>query len=434
MKRLIALSLSAILLLVGCSQNVVTSTNESVPSIENNSSSVAEDADLSTEESGPSETEIAVADITDLTLLPVAEGEEVDTSDYVYEVDFSSLDSDGLQDYVEDSFYDSLLTELDGTDCFVSDIETVYISQEYIDELAYNSQVNVFFGYTLAELDEQFSGQRYVFTLSDQGDTIVTAFESYDDTYNRAIKNVSVGTGVILLSVTISAGGALSNKPAVTMIFAFAAATGTIVALSAGTIAAVAAAIYTGIQTGDMEAAKKAAALIGSEAFMWGSIVGTVAGGTYEAIQLHGATELGLTMNQVAQIQMDEKWSLDIIRQFHSMEEYQVFKDANLFQKMINGKDALIRTDIDLNYIDDLGRTNLQRMLLGLSPLDPTGKEYQLHHIGQMNDATLAILTDAEHHNAALHGFVESSNIDRVAFRTTRQQFWKTMAAYLSGL
>ena len=68
---------------------------------------------------------------------------------------------------------------------------------------------------------------------------------------------------------------------------------------------------------------------------------------------------------------------------------------------MVNGKLALVR-DIDLNYKSSLpdGRevTNLQRMQEGYAPLDPaTGKAYQLHHINQDPNGTLAILKEAEH-------------------------------------
>lgn len=104
------------------------------------------------------------------------------------------------------------------------------------------------------------------------------------------------------------------------------------------------------------------------------------------------------------------------------------FKIANLKPYMINGKTALVRKDIDLNLVDELGRTNLKRMELGLSPLDVNGASYELHHIGQEADATLAILTQAEHDNAVLHGFKMSSEIDRKIFAKQRRRFWKSMA------
>ena len=71
-------------------------------------------------------------------------------------------------------------------------------------------------------------------------------------------------------------------------------------------------------------------------------------------------------------------------------------------------------------------------MMEGKAPLDSAGKSFELHHIGQKNDGTLAILTRSEHDNAALHGYVKQSEIDRPAFNTIREEFWKAMAKALS--
>ena len=66
----------------------------------------------------------------------------------------------------------------------------------------------------------------------------------------------------------------------------------------------------------------------------------------------------------------------------------------------------------------------------GNAPFDTTGKRYELHHIGQENDGTLAILTSTEHHNASLHGYKISSEIDIESFDKTCKEFWKAMANY----
>ena len=78
-----------------------------------------------------------------------------------------------------------------------------------------------------------------------------------------------------------------------------------------------------------------------------------------------------------------------------------------------------------------MGHTNLERMAEGYSPLDKNGHKYELHHIGQKNDATLAVLTREEHDSKFLHGFKEISEIDKKAFKKQRQQFWMTMATML---
>ena len=54
------------------------------------------------------------------------------------------------------------------------------------------------------------------------------------------------------------------------------------------------------------------------------------------------------------------------------MEQYDILKDAGITSKLINGKTALIR-DIDLNFVDEMGRTNLVRMQSGMAPLDLCG-------------------------------------------------------------
>lgn len=127
---------------------------------------------------------------------------------------FTGLSDPALLRSVEDNVYVELIDQFDGEDHIIEDISAVYVSEEYIAELEYNSKANLFFGYTLAELDAQFQGQRYVFSLGDNGQTIVKEFVAYDNTYEQVIRNITVGTGVILVCVTVSVvtGGAGLTK------------------------------------------------------------------------------------------------------------------------------------------------------------------------------------------------------------------------------
>ena len=359
----------------------------------------------------------------------------------VPEAGFSGMNDPNLLRYTEDTIYENLVATLDSDEYFVENVSAVYISQEYIDELAYNSQANIYFGYTLQELAEQFQGTKYIFTLGDDGSTIVTEFEEYDDTYDRALKNVAIGTGVILVCVTVSLVSAGLGAPAVSMIFSVAAQSGTKMALSGGFMGGIAAGIVTGVQTGDMDEALKAAALTGSEGFKWGAISGALAGGASEAIALKGATRSGLTMNEAATIQRESKYPLDVIKQFKSMDQYEICKNAGLYPVTVNGKTSLVRA-IDLDYVDDFGRTNLQRMKEGLAAIDPdSGLPYELHHIGQKTDSTLAILTKAEHmqggNNSIWHEFGSASKVHNAAnealWNRQRQTFWRQLATLLEG-
>lgn len=406
MKRLITLLLSCALVLVGCGQAEVV--NSSVNATEQSAVEKSDENEIPEDEVG-------------------------DDTDYTYEVAFENLNDENLLKYIEDAVYSDMVTGLNSDEYFIENVNAAYISQEYLDEVAYNSQANIYFGYTLDELENLYTDSKYVFALGEDGQTVVHAFEDYDDTYDKVLRNVAIGTGVILVCVTVSVVSGGAGAPAISMIFAASAKTGTGMALSSGIISGAATGIVTGIQTGDVDEAVKSAALAGSESFKWGAIAGAVAGGAKEVIALKGATLNGLTMNEAASIQKESGYPIEVIKQLHRTEEYQVLKEVGLKPAMINGKTALIRGDIDLDLLDEFGRSNLKRMSLGLAPLDANGISFELHHIGQEADATLAILTQTEHDNAALHGFKAISEIERDAFAIQRKKFWKTMEKVLSG-
>lgn len=253
--------------------------------------------------------------------------------------EFSDLNDVNLLPYLEDSIYSELVTALNSEDYFVENVNAIYISKEYLEEVAYNSQENIYFGYTLSELDSYFQGTRYVFTLGDDGQTVVTEFQKYDDTYDQMLKNVAIGTGVILVCVTVSIVTYGAGAPAVSMIFAASAKTGTIMALSSGVFSGVSAGVVKGIETGNLNESMKAAALAGSEGFKWGAISGTIAGGAGEAIALKGATLNGLTMNEAALIQKESGYPLDVIKQFSSIEQYQICQSDGLSPHMVNNQE-----------------------------------------------------------------------------------------------
>ena len=145
-----------------------------------------------------------------------------------------------------------------------------------------------------------------------------------------------------------------------------------------------------------------------------------------------------LTMNQGARMQSESHYPLDVIKGFTKIEQYDICREACMSPQLWNGTTPLVRR-VDLPCVDELGRSNLQRMRQGLAALDPaTGQAYQLHHIGQDPGSTLAILTEAEHmqggNNLIWHELEGASRIDRVAFKTQRESFWKSLAEIcLSG-
>ena len=350
------------------------------------------------------------------------------------DVEFSGLDDENLQRYLRDTLYTALVEDLDSDQYYVENVDTKYISKEYLKELAANSKENIYFGYTLSALEQQFQGTKYVFTVGDDGHTIVHAFEDYDDTYDRVVQNVAIGTGVILVCVTVSAvtGGV---APTVSMVFAVSAKTAAGAAVSGGAIGGSMAGISTAISTGDVSKAIDAAALGGSEGFKWGAIVGAITGGAGEFSALRGATRNGLTINEAATIQKDAKYPLEIIRRFKSMDEYNICKDAGLEAKLVNGKSALVRP-IDPTIKDGNGLTNIERMKRGLAALDAEGNPYELHHVAQEKDGILAILTKAEHRGegsfSKLHDLMRGSDVDHGSeWAKEREGFWKSLAETL---
>lgn len=351
-------------------------------------------------------------------------------------LEFSGLDDPDLVTYYDDTVYSQLVTDLDSAAYFVENVESKYISKEYIEEKLYNSKENIYFGYNLSELEAHFEGTKYVFTLDNDGQTTVKAFEGYDDSFEKSIiKNVAIGSGVILTCVTVSlvTGG---TAPAISMIFAASAKTATTFAMSGSVISGVSAGVITGIKTKDFDKAITSAASKASEGFKWGAITGAISGGASKAIALKGTTLNGLTMNEAAAIQKESGYPLDVIKEFKNMEQYNICKSAGLKPQIVNGKTALIR-EIDTSYVDEMGRTNLERMKQGLAAIDPnTGVSYELHHIGQHNDSTLAILTKAEHmqggNNKIWHE-LKSSEIDRDVFKFVKEDFWKSIANTLGA-
>ncbi len=401
MKRIVALLLSFVMLLTGCGQV------QSQTTVASESSATAEPT-----EAVESTAELAVSDET----VP----------------QYDSLDDEDLLAYIENLVYRDAVTSLNSDEYFVENVSVVYISKEYLEEVAFNSQSNIYFGYTLAELDDVFQGKKYIFTLSDNGTTTVQELQEIEDVSTETmLKNVAIGTGVILICVTVSVVSAGVGAPAVSMIFAASATTAETFAISGAAFGGISAGIVRGIETGDFNEAVEAAAMGATEGFKWGAVSGAIVGGVSEGTALYGAAkQTSFTMNQYAQIQQETGYPLDVVKQFHTMDEYKAFRDANLKSTFVNNRSALIKTDIDLTRVDAKGRTNLERMQQGLAPQDSNGVSYELHHVGQKKDGTLAILSQTEHDNPAIHGFLEKTEAHAAGtnWDAERQAFWKAFA------
>lgn len=234
---------------------------------------------------------------------------------------------------LEDSVYAQLNEQLATDDVKVESVEAIYYSKEYLEEMLYNSKSNIYFGYTLEELNQQFKGQRYVFQLSESGETEVVPFEDYDDSFERIIKNIATGSGVILVCATIS----IATGGTASVVFAAAATTGLKVGVSSALSTAVISGGLTAITTGDLKASVKKAALDSSEAFKWGAIVGSVSGGTSRWLeQLDAKKQLTSAIKATSGIPTYQQSEIDAVA-YYSKLGYQNIKTQVSF---LNGSEV----------------------------------------------------------------------------------------------
>lgn len=137
----------------------------------------------------------------------------------------------------------------------------------------------------------------------------------------------------------------------------------------------------------------------------------------------------GLTKEEQEVVKKETGWSSTVIESIDSMEEYEIYKNANVEEMEINGKTVLTRTDIDLDKTDEDGISNRQRMERGLSPITNDDKIVELHHIGQKADSPLIELSQQEHrgkgNDTILHDKTKESEIDRREFDKERKEHWK---------
>lgn len=139
--------------------------------------------------------------------------------------------------------------------------------------------------------------------------------------------------------------------------------------------------------------------------------------------------EKSLSDEEKQKIKNDAGWSDEMIKEIGSMEEYIIYKQAGLQEAEINGKKCLIRSDIDWDQKDSMGRTNRERVEAGLSPINIHGEIIELHHIGQKNEGYFAELTPDEHRGkenfSILHDIKNESEIDQNKFAVERSEHWK---------
>ena len=224
--------------------------------------------------------------------------EEIVLNDGFENVNYYGISDEDLRQSIQDKIYEELDLLYDESEITIEDIQSQYFSKEYLEELAYNSKTNVFFGYSLEELKNRYGDNNYVFTLGDDGTTIVKEFSKHENIYDDVIKNTLIGSGVILVCVTLLATSTIAAAPLgisrLQIILSFSAGGAVIGGTVVGSAAAAAVGVTEYIKNGDSHAALEASLLAGSEGFKWGAIGGTVVGtalGTYITSSIHTPRE-----------------------------------------------------------------------------------------------------------------------------------------------
>lgn len=150
-------------------------------------------------------------------------------------------------------------------------------------------------------------------------------------------------------------------------------------------------------------------------------------------------------------VHLQTGWSLDdLIMKMNSEEEARIYIRAGLQERIIGGRKALVRRDIDwaafncrqewlksklTDYDHWKNYNNADLIGEGYPPRDSNGDPYELHHIGQHQDSPFAELTWSEHmgdgNNSILHPRRESE-IDRNQFDKEKSAYWQARFAALS--
>ena len=125
-----------------------------------------------------------------------------------------------------------------------------------------------------------------------------------------------------------------------------------------------------------------------------------------------------LTDEERAKIKEETGWSDEIIDHIKNMEQYEIYKNADLVEGEINGRKCLLKRNLDMDYVSEKtidekhpnGVSNRDLMKEGKSPYDPkNGEKIELHHMGQSYDSPFAELCENSEHSDGNHSVLHDS-------------------------
>lgn len=121
-----------------------------------------------------------------------------------------------------------------------------------------------------------------------------------------------------------------------------------------------------------------------------------------ESYKKRNITHLNETDRQ--KVRDETGWPDEIIDYIEDMEQYEVYKNADLHYAVVNGRPCLVK-DIHPDYVDSKKEiSNKDWMKKGHAPYDyKTGQKIELHHMRQEHNAPFVELTVEEHKASVLH-------------------------------
>ena len=330
------------------------------------------------------------------------EDNSVSYSDENIEEQFNDLSDKELQTYIDNAIYSELVDTLDEDEFYVEEVNTSYVSKEYLEEVEYNSKSNIFFGYSLKDLENEFIDTKYVFSLSEKGETTVEELEVIDNNVsNTILKNIAIGSGVILISVTVAV---VTKNPAlsvnagksVKIIFtasSMGAKAGAMMASQSSAIGGTVAFIAEALRTNDLSKATQQGLLAASEGFKFGAIFGTVKG-IADGIKVVGNTKYFAEGTIQAQ-KYPEGVEFTDGPEGLKYPRFESYAKATAKFDLPTVKDATNHTGLSGNYYWDSKLANLQ------CGFNETPEGYVWHHV---EDMQTMILIPKDLHNVALGG------------------------------
>ena len=142
--------------------------------------------------------------------------------------------------------------------------------------------------------------------------------------------------------------------------------------------------------------------------------------------QVKSEVELRLEINEKS------PYSEEVNNSIRSVKELNFYIEAGLKEVVIGDRSVLVNPNIDMNKIDDMGQTNMERMMKGRASIDSNGESYNLHHIGQKSDSPLAEITNKDHkeNDAILHDKLKPTEVhDNNNWNQERSEHWKSRAS-----